>query len=146
MSIFYGFNVGDRITLTTHGIEEELEVKGSPATLFSSDIIYKLIEDYEAWYKKTKFDLERDKRGEIVHPGKFQILGDYIFRISKPAVFGVRILAGRLRLGRRLVDHTLHQHKCCNAGDAGDANTNQLRFLHRETVLLNPKARTQGPA
>ncbi len=97
-AVLLGFNV-DMLP----DAKEEIEIKESPAKVFQSDIIYKLIEDYEEWVEVTKAAMERDKRGEIVHPGKFQVLGDYIFRISKPAVFGIRVLAGRVRPGQKIL-------------------------------------------
>ncbi|MCJ2562560.1 MAG: translation initiation factor IF-2, partial [Candidatus Thermoplasmatota archaeon] len=33
------------------------------------------------------------------HPGKILLLEDHIFRASKPAIVGVRVLAGRIRQG-----------------------------------------------
>ncbi len=71
--------------------------------LFSNNIIYKLLEDYQKWYDDTKIALEELKRGEIVHPGMFKVIPEYIFRVSKPAVVGVRVLAGRLRPGQEIL-------------------------------------------
>jgi translation initiation factor 5B len=62
-----------------------------------------LIEDYQKWYEDTKHALDELKRGEIVHPGMFKVLSDCIFRVSKPAVVGVRVLAGRLRPGQNIL-------------------------------------------
>ena len=69
---------------------------------FKNNIIYKLIEDYQEWLiKKNK--LEKDKLlTEIVYPCRFKVLPDCIFRSSKPAVFGVKILNGRLVCGSRI--------------------------------------------
>jgi len=39
----------------------------------------------------------------MAFPGKILVLGDYVFRASKPAIFGVRILAGRLKVGENLL-------------------------------------------
>jgi translation initiation factor 5B len=72
-------------------------------TVFESNIIYKLLEDYEKWYKETKAELDKEARGDFSHPGQFKILSDYIFRVSKPAVVGVRVLAGRIRVGQQVL-------------------------------------------
>ena len=37
-------------------------------------------------------------------PGKFRILPNCVFRVSKPAIVGVRVLAGRIRTAQSLVD------------------------------------------
>ncbi|MCJ7489942.1 MAG: translation initiation factor IF-2, partial [Thermoplasmata archaeon] len=48
-------------------------------------------------------ELEAMKRLEIVYPGKVSILRDHVFRVSKPAIVGVRVLAGRIRPGQGLM-------------------------------------------
>ena len=67
--------------------------------LLQSDIIYRLIEDYVAWREERKRQLEEESRKAITYPAKLLFLGDYIFRTSHPAIFGVRVLSGRLRPG-----------------------------------------------
>jgi translation initiation factor 5B len=68
-----------------------------------SDIVYRIIDDYEEWLAEKKKEMEADSRKEMVYPGKAVILPDCIFRVSKPAVVGVRVLAGRIRTGQRLI-------------------------------------------
>lgn len=79
------------------------EIRTADTNLFQSDIIYKIIEDYQAWNEKRKAELESDSRGDIVYPGKFRVLPDCVFRVSKPAIVGVRILSGRIRQGQRIL-------------------------------------------
>ena len=74
--------------------EDELIKQQIP--IFKNNIIYKLIEDYQDWATKEK-KKELDKLlKEIIYPCKFKVLPNFIFRSSKPAVVGVRILQGRL--------------------------------------------------
>ena len=79
------------------------ELARGDVTLFENNIIYKLIEDYIAWREKRRLELDRDRRELIVHPGKFLVMPDCVFRISKPAVVGVRVLSGRLRPGQSVL-------------------------------------------
>ena len=72
-------------------------------TLFESKVVYKLLEDYDAWCKERSRELEAKKRLEISYPGKVSILRDHVFRVSKPAIVGVRVLAGRIRPGQGLM-------------------------------------------
>ena len=72
-------------------------------TLFESKVVYKLLEDYDAWCKERSRELEARKRLEISYPGKVSILRDHVFRVSKPAIVGVRVLAGRIRPGQGLM-------------------------------------------
>lgn len=71
--------------------------------IFENDVIYRLIEEYEKWCEERKRELEAEKRLEIVFPGKIMILRDHVFRASKPAIVGVRVLAGRIRPGQGLI-------------------------------------------
>jgi translation initiation factor 5B len=71
--------------------------------VFGFNVVYKLIEDYQEWLTSKKKELEVDSRKEVVYPGKILLLPDCVFRISKPAIVGARILAGRIRPGQRLM-------------------------------------------
>ena len=50
-----------------------------------------------------KEELEKESRREVVYPGKVLLLPDCVFRVSKPAIVGARVLAGRIRPGQRLM-------------------------------------------
>jgi len=79
------------------------EADRSGVEILTGNIIYKIVEDYQEWVEKKKRELEEASREEIVYPGKIKILPEYIFRVSKPAIVGVRVLAGRIRPGQRLM-------------------------------------------
>src|SRR5438552_1518766 len=88
--------------------------------LLESDIIHRLIEDYQAWRDERKLQLEEASRKEIAYPAKLLFLPDHIFRTSKPAIFGVRVLAGRIRSGESLVrkdGRTLGRIKAIRSGE-----------------------------
>src|SRR5205809_858348 len=88
--------------------------------LLESDIIYRLIEDYQAWRDERKRQLEEASRKEIAYPAKLLFLPDHIFQTSKPAIFGVRVLAGRIRSGESLVrkdGRTLGRIKAIRSGE-----------------------------
>src|SRR2546425_997110 len=71
--------------------------------LLENDVIYHLIEDYEAWRDERKRQLAEAGRKEIAYPAKLLFLGEHVFRASKPAIFGVRVLAGRIRPGESVM-------------------------------------------
>src|SRR5881275_1619906 len=71
--------------------------------LLENDVIYRLIEDYEAWRDERKRQLAEAGRKEIAYPAKLLFLGEHVFRASKPAIFGVRVLAGRIRPGESIM-------------------------------------------
>ncbi len=72
-------------------------------SLFTSEVIYELLDQYEVWVEQREKDLEEELRADVVHPGRFEILPDHVFRISKPAIVGVRVQAGRIRPGQRVL-------------------------------------------
>ena len=71
--------------------------------VFENDVMYRLLEDYETWCGEKTKEIEVEKRLEIVFPGKVMIMRDHVFRVSKPAIVGVRVLAGRIRSGQGLI-------------------------------------------
>ncbi len=75
----------------------------SGVKLFVSDVIYKLIEEYKEWQAASQAQSEQEQLARLPRPAKLRVLPGYVFRQSKPAVFGVEILAGSLRSGVRLV-------------------------------------------
>lgn len=82
--------------------QEELE-KQPDVRVFEDDVVYRLIGGYQDWVRERKAELEAERRKEVVHPGKLLLLPDYVFRVSKPAIVGVRVLAGRIRVGQSLL-------------------------------------------
>ncbi|MCD6276545.1 MAG: translation initiation factor IF-2 [Thermoplasmata archaeon] len=92
--VILGFNVR---------VLPEAEKEAHKAKIFTSDVIYKIVEDYKEWVENKKRELEAQKRLEITFPGKFKILPEYIFRLSKPAIVGIRVLGGRIRVGQRIL-------------------------------------------
>ena len=68
-----------------------------------SDIIYRILEEREEWVERRTKEMEEESREAIVYPGRILLLRDHTFRISKPAVMGVRVLAGRIHVGQYLL-------------------------------------------
>ena len=71
--------------------------------LFESEVVYRLLEEYQLWCDERSRELEAQSRLDISFPGKISILRDHVFRVSKPAIVGVRVLAGRIRQGQALM-------------------------------------------
>ena len=71
--------------------------------VFESNIIYKLLEDYEDWVKKEKERERSEKEGKVATPAKIRLLPKCVFRQSKPAIVGIEVMAGTLHLGSRLM-------------------------------------------
>jgi len=84
--------------------DAEEDIKKSDVNVFENDVVYRLVEDYEEWAEEKKQEIEEMKRESITHPGKFRILEDHTFRVSKPAIVGVRVLAGRIEPDQRIIN------------------------------------------
>ena len=105
--------------------DAETELGNHDVTVISNNVIYRLIEDYQAWKEKKKAELEGEKRLEIVFPGKVKILPNCVFRVSKPAIVGVRVLAGRIMNGQPLMrtdGRTVGRIKSIRSGEESKQN------------------------
>ncbi|MHA1819564.1 MAG: translation initiation factor IF-2 [Promethearchaeota archaeon] len=87
---------------TLKDAEEEAEKQG--IRIFYNNIIYKLMEDFNEYYTKRKEEDKIKALSEVVFPGKAEILPDYIFRRSDPAVIGIKILSGKFTPKHRLIN------------------------------------------
>ena len=83
--------------------EEEVAASEAGVKHIGSDIIYRILEEREEWVEARKSELEEERRELVVYPGRIMLLPDHTFRISKPAVVGVRVLGGRIHIGQGLL-------------------------------------------
>lgn len=68
---------------------------GSP--IFLSPIIYEVIDNYVNWATEKRDSDERAALSSLTRPCKLKVVPGTFFRRNSPAVFGVEIVAGRLR-------------------------------------------------
>ena len=90
LSAVMGFNVDilpDALT----------EIQKTNVPVFSSEIIYSIIENYEKWVEDQKMKIEQERLEAVIRPGAVRILPDCVFRQSKPAVVGVQVIGGIVR-------------------------------------------------
>jgi len=71
--------------------------------LFRGDVMYRIIEEYVRWRDERSAAIRIETRQTLIHPAKLEILKGNVFRRSRPAIVGVRVLAGTLRAGVRLM-------------------------------------------
>ena len=83
--------------------EAKQELLDTDVTIFDEDVIYTIMEKYEEWLENKKLEIERARRQDYIHPGKIKFLSEYVFRVSHPAVIGVRVLSGRIKDGITLM-------------------------------------------
>jgi len=90
LSAILGFNV-DKLPDALN------EIQKTNVPVFSSDIIYTIIESYERWVEDQKNKMEQERLEAVIRPGAVRILPDCVFRQSKPAVVGVQVIGGIVR-------------------------------------------------
>lgn len=93
-AVVIGFNVG---------IDAELKIP-SEVKILTNEVVYKLIEDLASWRKETESAILKEKLMGLATICKIEILPQYVFRNSNPAVFGIRVLAGKLKVNIPLID------------------------------------------
>ena len=88
--------------------EAKEELTNANVMLFDEDVIYTILDKYDDWCVKKKAELEKQRREDYVHPGMIRFLPEYVFRVSHPAVIGVRVLNGRIKIGMHLMREDGH--------------------------------------
>jgi len=94
--LILGFNVEED--------EEVKEMKLEGIKIIKNEIVYKLIEDLVKWQEEKRNEVKREKLMSLASVCKLKILHEYVFRNSNPAVFGVKVEAGKLRSGIHLIN------------------------------------------
>ena len=90
----YGAILGFNVKILPDA-EEEAAVKG--VQIFREKVVYRLLENYLAWFKgKRDAGLEQNFE-TLVRPAKLRIMEGYVFRRARPAIFGVEIIAGTMK-------------------------------------------------
>ena len=84
-------------------VEVELADAECEVKHIGSDIIYHTLQQFEEWREVREAELKETQRGQLVHPGRILVLKDHTFRRNNPAVVGIRVLAGRIHVGQRLM-------------------------------------------
>ncbi|QLD86783.1 translation initiation factor IF-2 [Natronomonas halophila] len=83
--------------------DAEREAEESDVKLFTDDVIYQLIEEYEDHVETIERAQQEQVLDKIQRPCRFRILDDHTFRQSNPAVVGVEVMSGTLKRNSRVV-------------------------------------------
>ncbi|MBU0893823.1 MAG: translation initiation factor IF-2 [Nanoarchaeota archaeon] len=95
-ALIVGFNVD---------IDEEAnELKNQKIKILTDKVIYKLIENSIEFRKEKSKEIEKKRIMELSTICKLKILHQYIFRNTKPAIFGVKIEAGKIISGLTIIN------------------------------------------
>ncbi len=77
--------------------DAEMESEATRINVIKDEIIYKLIDDYKVWVENEKALEKEGYEKYVTLPGMVRVLPNSCFRISHPAVFGVEVIAGRIK-------------------------------------------------
>ncbi len=80
------------------------DLKNSDIKLFKGDVIYQIIEDYEAWIDEMERAKKKAFYDAIIKPAKFMALPKLVFRQSKPAIIGIESISGTIKQGQTLIN------------------------------------------
>lgn len=90
-------------------VQPEQDLEKGKIQIFTNDVVYRLIEDLDAWRKQTQAEIEKEKLMGLATICKLEILPQYVFRNSNPAIFGIRVLAGKAKTRIPLIDENGEQ-------------------------------------
>ncbi|MBS3101154.1 translation initiation factor IF-2 [Candidatus Woesearchaeota archaeon] len=91
-SVVLGFNV-----------ELVQNVNPGNVKVLSNNVIYKLMEEFEKWQDEEKKRMSAETMDVLYKPCKIQLLKGYVFRQNNPAIAGVDVIAGTLKVGTPLM-------------------------------------------
>ena len=80
------------------------DLENSDVKLFKGDVIYQIIEDYEAWIDEMEQAKKKAFYDAIIKPAKFMSLPKLVFRQSKPAIIGIESISGTVKQGQTLIN------------------------------------------
>lgn len=105
------FNKEDAIILGFNVEEDEdvKELKKENITIIKNDIIYKIIEDLLKKQKEIRDKIKKERLMELATVGKIKILKQFVFRNSNPAIFGIRVEAGKVKQNLPLMNENGEQ-------------------------------------
>ncbi|HKZ45211.1 MAG TPA: translation initiation factor IF-2, partial [archaeon] len=93
--VILAFNV--KILEEADSMARDLKIR-----IFSSNIIYRLMDDYKKWCYDAKEREAEEQLEKVTRPVKIKIIPGFTFRVCKPCIFGVEVLGGVLKPGSLL--------------------------------------------
>jgi translation initiation factor 5B len=98
-AIIVGFNVS-----VEEDAKELIKDQGKKIKVITEEVVYKLIEDLVDWRLEKQKEIEKKRLMELTTICKIKILHQYVFRNTSPAIFGVKVEAGKLKQQIHLID------------------------------------------
>ncbi|MCB9358367.1 translation initiation factor IF-2 [Candidatus Woesearchaeota archaeon] len=80
-------------------VENISDTRPRDIKIITDKVVYKILDDLDYYLKNFKEEQEKRELEGLVYPAKFEILQGYVFRQSNPAVCGVHIIEGKVKVG-----------------------------------------------
>jgi len=64
-----------------------------------SNIIYHLLDHYSKWILAKEHEQETKELDTLIRPAKLKVMENFVFRQSNPAVCGIDVLMGKIKIG-----------------------------------------------
>lgn len=90
LAFVLGFNVS--VDEDAKALADSEKVK-----IITEKVIYHLIDKISEEIELKKKELEKKELEGLTWPGKFKVLPGFVFRQTKPAIFGIEVLAGKVK-------------------------------------------------
>ncbi len=71
--------------------------------IITGEIIYKILDEFVEWQEAQKIAIKTKELDNITKPAKIELLSGYVFRQNNPAIMGVEVLMGTLKVGSNLM-------------------------------------------
>ena len=96
-ALILGFNVSVEEDAKEFSFQEKIKI-------LTDEVIYKLIEDTTEFRTEKKKEIEKNRLIGLASLCKLKVLPQYVFRNTKPAIFGVEVETGKLVPGNEFID------------------------------------------
>jgi translation initiation factor 5B len=98
---YYGVVLGFNVAVLDEAREE---AKNLDVPIIWSNIIYRLFEEYNTWVNEEKEKEKKEAMERLPWPAKIKVLHGCCFRMSKPAIFGIEVIGGKLKCNAKIMN------------------------------------------
>ncbi len=128
--VLLGFNISMPADIEALAKEKKLKI-------ILHDVIYQLIDDYEAFTVGLKKEIELRELASLVRPCKFILLKGYVFRQNNPAIAGIEIEVGSLKAGDPLMNREGKRLSTVKSMKDGEENVTKAEQGKRVALAMD---------
>lgn len=125
--------VGFNIKVTPEA-QSEAKERGIP--VFTSNVIYHIVDDFKAWSSKLIEDMRSREFSSIILPGEIKILPGCVFRKNSPPIAGVEVMGGTIKPGYILMKANLETIGSIKEIQDNGKNLQEAKFGDKVAVSL----------